>query len=133
MDAVEQDVDAARCAAARVDGAHKAAMVVKDESLQVIHEKDGWLRYQKGKELRQEVEKALRDAENAYAEVSERRQSVIKATKGYEADSLGALARKAVESAYKEANQKINILVQLVEEVQQNFRDAMKLSSDALG
>ena len=133
MDAVEQDVDAARCAAVRIDEAHKAAKAAKDESLKVIYEKDGWLRYKKSKKLWEEVEEAMRDAENAYREVSERRQAVIKATKGYEADSLVTLAREAVESAYKEANQKINILAQLVGEVRQNFRDAFDLSSDALG
>ena len=131
MDVVEQDVDAALCAAARIDEAHRAVMAAKDKSLKVIYEKNDWVRYKEASELREEAKKAKRDAESAYAEVRKRRQSVIQATYGYEEDHPITIERKVVERVYDQAKQKVEVIAQLVEEVRQNFRDALDPSSDA--
>ena len=90
-------------------------------------EKDAWERCKTAERYLEEAEQAEQEALTAYAEVSNRRNAVAKATIPHvKVSPRAALARDTAECAYKQANGDVNIVHQLVREVTRNCKAACR-------
>lgn len=126
MDAIEADVDAARCAAICVANARQKAVELKDATMQ-IKAQDDWVLYKTSKRFREEAEQVELEAKTACDEANSRWRAVAEATNAHsQANALADLAKRTAEFAYRRANKDMNTISQLVSEVTQNCKDACK-------
>ena len=119
---IEAGVDAVRCSAAQVRKSLDDAKAIKDASMR-INEQDEWVRYKTAKRFWQKAEQLEQGAIAAYEKTSSRFQALPEAINKH-GDPRTAFAVRVAERAYREANNDINDIAQLVEEAKQNCLDA---------
>ena len=116
---VEALVDDVRNAAAQVREAKERAERLK-EAFGEINEEDEWERYKAEKCLAQQAEQLELEAQEAYQRIVDQRPALMKMNAG-QLGPLGPIAKRAVGSAYSQANEDINCLRGLVDDVKGNY------------
>ena len=132
VNAVEQNVDATREAAGRVLKARERAMELKDRSMppRLLTDKglDEWQLRKKVKELLEETGEVEQEAHSADTEANKRWRAVSQATGGHDC-AFARFAAETAKEAYEQSNAECSIVAQLADEVRQNCKDALSVTT----